>query len=138
MTTNPAPVSLTLTPAAPDAAADRSVTLALEGDLDHETYHLLLEAVDRELGTRPDVRILRLDCTGLLVCDSMGLSALLMVRRRTHAAGVALHLDGRQPPLERVLALTGTLEHLTGAPVRTVRDDRLGREVGRELGREHP
>ncbi|MEU9002854.1 anti-sigma factor antagonist, partial [Streptomyces sp. NPDC048551] len=70
MTTNPAPVSLTLTPAAPDAAADRSVTLALEGDLDHETYHLLLEAVDRELGTRPDVRILRLDCTGLLVCDS--------------------------------------------------------------------
>ncbi|MFG2622778.1 STAS domain-containing protein [Streptomyces sp. NPDC048507] len=128
MTTTPPPVPLTLTPAAPDAADGRGVTLALEGDLDHETYHLLLEAVERELGARPDARHLRLDCAGLLMCDSMGLSALLMVRRRTNAAGVALHLDGRRPPLERLLTLTGTLEHLTGAPVRTVRDDRLGRE----------
>ncbi|MGE6732696.1 STAS domain-containing protein, partial [Streptomyces sp. NPDC059900] len=44
---------------------------------------------------------------------SMGLSILLMIHRRTTAAGVRLHLDDRPAKLNRLLTLTGTLDHFT-------------------------
>jgi len=108
----PRPLALTTTDPAPG-----TVCVSLGGDLDHESAAELLDACARAVGDRPGVRELRLDCAGLGLCDSMGLSALLMVHRCTAAAGAALHLDHRTAALDRLLDLTGTRRHLTGDPL---------------------
>jgi hypothetical protein len=43
----------------------------------------------------------------------MGLAALLMIHRLTAATGARLRLDHRPELLERLLELTGTLDHFT-------------------------
>ncbi|ALE85599.1 STAS domain-containing protein [Pseudonocardia sp. HH130629-09] len=106
----PRELSLTWTSPAPDV-----VTVAPDGDLDYATSDALADAVAALLDERPGIRELRIDCAGIEYCDSYGLSSLLMVRRRTHAAGVVLHLNNRSGALERLLRVTSTLEHLTGA-----------------------
>ncbi|MEU6213253.1 STAS domain-containing protein [Streptomyces sp. NPDC047023] len=95
------------------ASSHEAVRVELSGDLDHRHADRLVEAVDRLLAAHPGVRDLWLDCTGLSSVDSSGLAALLMVRRRTDKAGAGLHLDGRTVQLNRLLEITGTLEHLT-------------------------
>ncbi|GGQ19510.1 MULTISPECIES: STAS domain-containing protein [Streptomyces] len=102
-----APLGLTFT------SSHEAVRVELSGDLDHRHADLLVEAVDRLLAAHPGLRDLRLDCTGLSAVDSSGLSALLMVRRRTDRAGAGLHLDGRTVQLNRLLEITCTLDHLT-------------------------
>ncbi|MFG2486008.1 STAS domain-containing protein [Streptomyces virginiae] len=96
--------------------ADDTFRVELRGDLDHRYADLLVEAVSGALADHGRLRTVRLDCTGLTTVDPSGLSALLMVRRRTDEAGAALHLDGRPPQLERLLELTGTLTHFTARP----------------------
>ncbi|MGW3324050.1 STAS domain-containing protein [Streptomyces virginiae] len=96
--------------------ADDSLRVELRGDLDHRYADLLVEAVTRALADHDRTRTVRLDCTDLTTVDPSGLSALLMVRRRTDEAGAVLHLDGRPPQLERLLELTGTLAHFTARP----------------------
>lgn len=82
-------------------------TVALRGDLDHDTADLLTDTVRHVLDSRrPDE--IRLDCAGLDLCDSSGLSALLMVLRHCDAAGTRLRLTNPSEGLERVLAVTGT------------------------------
>ncbi|MFB8396345.1 STAS domain-containing protein [Streptomyces yangpuensis] len=95
------------------SSSHEAVRVELTGDLDHLHADLLVDAVDRLLAAHPGLRDLRLDCTGLTSVDSSGLSALLMVRRRTDKAGAGLHLDGRTVQLDRILEITGTLGHLT-------------------------
>lgn len=90
----------------------RHVTLRLVGELDYETTHQLVRAVRRELEGKP--ARLRIDCGGLVFCDTTGLSGLLDVRRRAAAAGCELYLDERPARLQRLLEITGTLAHLTG------------------------
>ncbi|MFI8266537.1 MULTISPECIES: STAS domain-containing protein [unclassified Streptomyces] len=85
----------------------------LHGDLDHYWADILLEAVEAVLAEYTGLRDVRLHCAGLTAVDSSGLSALLMVRRRTGAAGVRLHVEERPIRLERLLELTGTLDYLT-------------------------
>ncbi|GGM07126.1 sulfate transporter [Streptomyces fumigatiscleroticus] len=97
--------------------APGSAVVRITGDLDYETHGELVETVTsllRPEGTavRP-VTGLRLDFAGLGTVDSSGLSALLLIRRRTGRAGVRLHLDERPAGLERLLEMTGTLEYLT-------------------------
>ena len=100
--------SLTVTADRPD-----SVCVKVNGQLDHESADLLVNGVTEALADHPAVHELRLDLAQLDTCDAMGLSALLMVHRRTSAAGTRLHLDSRPPGLERMLAKTGTLHHFT-------------------------
>ncbi|MFD6225967.1 STAS domain-containing protein [Streptomyces sp. NPDC060232] len=95
------------------SSSREAVRVELSGDLDHRHADRLVEAVDRVLAEHPGLRDLRLDCTGLSAVDSSGLSALLMVRRRTDEAGAGLHLDGRTVQLDRLLEITCTLDHLT-------------------------
>ncbi|MFD0686239.1 STAS domain-containing protein [Actinomadura fibrosa] len=104
-----APLRLVAT--APDA---HSVRIALHGDLDYATTALLHDAVGSALDGSPDLRDLCLDCAGLGFCDSSGLGALLLVRRRTAAADIRLRITGRGPQLNRLLDITGTMEYLTG------------------------
>ncbi|MEY2225645.1 MULTISPECIES: STAS domain-containing protein [Streptomyces] len=111
---------MTHSPATPLRLSCRHVedTLRVElrGDLDRRYADLLVEAVSGALSDHRRPRTVRLDCTGLTTVDPSGLSALLMVRRRTDEAGAVLHLVGRPPQLERLLELTGTLSHLTARP----------------------
>ncbi|GAA1912179.1 STAS domain-containing protein [Streptomyces durmitorensis] len=106
-TTPPTPLRLTT------VDTEDTVRIELHGDLDHDNADHLLHAVTGKLAEHPRLDDLHLHCSGLDVVDSMGLSILLMIRRRTGAAGVRLHLDDRTAKLDRLLTLTGTLDHLT-------------------------
>ena len=102
-------------PAVPHSEPRPGVALvALTGDLDYDTSDELADAADAALQAVADPHELRLDCAGLGFCDSYGLSALLMLRRRSAAAGIALRLDNRGRALDRLLRITSTWEHLTG------------------------
>ncbi|WP_328471531.1 STAS domain-containing protein [Streptomyces sp. NBC_00448] len=93
-----------------------TVRIELHGDLDYDNADRLVAAVTAKLAEHPHLDDLHLHCAELGTVDTMGLSALLMIRRRTGEAGVRLHLDERGTGLDRLLDITGTLEHLT-APV---------------------
>ncbi len=96
-----------------------TVRIELDGDLDYDTADSLLTAVTATLAARPRLTDLHLHCAGLGTVDSMGLSVLLMIRRRVDQAGVRLHLDGRPTTLERLLTITGSLDYLTTSPTGT-------------------
>ena len=95
---------------------EATVRIELRGDLDYDNADCLLEAVTAQLAARPRLEDLHLHCAGLGVIDSMGLSVLLMIHRRTGLAGVRLHLDDCTPRLLRILTITGTLDPLTASP----------------------
>ncbi|WP_367125891.1 STAS domain-containing protein [Streptomyces phytohabitans] len=90
-----------------------TVVLALSGELDYDTSGELVGQVEEALTGQPDLRELLLDCRGLELVDSMGLSALLRAHRAATARGVRFRLDHRSTGLERMLTVTGTFEHLT-------------------------
>ncbi|MET7988946.1 STAS domain-containing protein [Streptomyces sp. NPDC005281] len=102
------------------AEADGAVHVKLDGFLDYDSADHFLAATTRPLAATPDLHHLHLDCGALSGVDSMGLAMLLMLHRRTAAAGVTLHLDNRTPALNRLLDVTGTLDHL--APDRTAEE----------------
>ncbi|MGC5363683.1 STAS domain-containing protein [Streptomyces sp. DT24] len=89
-------------------AGPGTVQLRLVGDLDYETSDELVRQVEECLADHPHPRDLRLNCAQLQLCDSMGVSALLLTHRRTDARGVRLHLDNPPSFLERILEITGT------------------------------
>ncbi|MFI1568797.1 STAS domain-containing protein [Streptomyces sp. NPDC020490] len=95
----------------PDAAVVR-----VDGELDYDTHAELVDAVTSLLtppeAAPPRPALLRLDFTGLRHIDSSGLAALLLIRRRTDEKGVRLLLENRPVLLDRVLEMTGTLDHL--------------------------
>ncbi|WP_329147373.1 STAS domain-containing protein [Streptomyces niveus] len=115
MTTIP-PAGLLLTVSVTN---EHTVCVSIEGDLDYDSSQQLLDATREQLSRHPGTRQLRLDCTRLALCDSMGLATLLAIHRVTDAAGVRLYLDGRPASLDRLLRLTGTLSHLTDPPAGT-------------------
>ncbi|MFF1410730.1 STAS domain-containing protein [Streptomyces sp. NPDC058289] len=92
---------------------DDTVRIELHGDFDHACADGLLDGVMRLLADRSDLRNLHLHCGNITAVDSTGLATLLMIRRHTDTAGVRLHLVDRTARLDRMLRLTGTLEHLT-------------------------
>jgi len=92
---------------------EHTVRIEITGDLDYDTADLLLEKATAQLSARPGLKDLHLHCAGIGIVDSMGLSILLMIGRRTAAARVRLHLDDRPVQLDRLLSLTGTLEYFT-------------------------
>ncbi|MFJ6516437.1 STAS domain-containing protein [Streptomyces sp. NPDC091406] len=105
-----APSPFTLTPA--PTPSTRSVRVRAEGYLDYDTCDDFLVKATRYLDQIPAPDILHLDCSGIDGLDSMGLAALLMLHRRCTAARVTLNLERLHPTVDRILRLTGTLEHL--------------------------
>ncbi|MEU5401019.1 STAS domain-containing protein [Streptomyces sp. NPDC005963] len=89
-----------------------TVHLEMHGYLDYETSEDFLATATKHLADTPGLRALHLNCGGLEGIDSMGLAMLLMLHRRTTAARVTLHLDQRTQALDRMLTVTGTMEHL--------------------------
>ncbi|MFE9045580.1 STAS domain-containing protein [Streptomyces sp. NPDC007818] len=116
------------------AASDGVLHVTLAGDLAWDSADELTDTARAHLDAPAVPADVRVDCAGLTLCDSMGLSALLTLHRLAAAAGVRLHLDRRPPFLDRMLLVTGTYEHLTGrsdsagpdgdTPSGTVRDPR--------------
>lgn len=94
----------------------RSATVRVAGDLDYATTGQLVTAVTGLLDDVPTVRDIHLDFRDLGFCDSAGLSGLLLVHRRSSAAGARLYLDHRPRHLDRIFDITGILEHLTTPP----------------------
>ncbi|MFJ4811651.1 STAS domain-containing protein [Streptomyces longwoodensis] len=90
-----------------------TLTVRVSGELDYDTSDDLLRAVVEHLTEPCGFRDVRLDFRDLRYIDSTGLSALLMIHRRTSAAGALLHLDHRPDFLERMLTMTNVLDHLT-------------------------
>ncbi|WP_328534519.1 STAS domain-containing protein [Micromonospora zamorensis] len=80
------------------------VLLQLIGELDYDTAPELT-AVAADLSGDDEVLI---DLTGVSICDSSGLSALLVVQRSARA----LRLTGVSPQLQRMLDRTGLTELL--------------------------
>lgn len=105
------PTPLTCTWSTPDSHTGRIV---LVGELDFASVEDFLVTVTERLAANPALRDLHIDCRDLAFCDSLGLAALLTVHRRVAAVGAVLHLDNRRPAFERMLTITGTLDHLTG------------------------
>ncbi|MFF9896674.1 STAS domain-containing protein [Streptomyces longispororuber] len=95
-----------------------SLTVRLAGDLDYDTSDDLVDAVTEHMAAHARLYDVRLDFRELTWIDSAGLSALLMIRRRTGAAGVTLHLDNRPTVLNRLLDMTNVLDHLTAPATR--------------------
>ncbi|MFE4860509.1 STAS domain-containing protein [Streptomyces sp. NPDC056670] len=100
---------------------ETTVRIDLRGDLDYDNADLLLDAATAKLAAHPRLSDLHLGCAGLGSIDSTGLSVLLMIRRRTDAAKVLLHLEDRTPALDRLLTITGSLEYLTALPTSAAR-----------------
>lgn len=90
------------------------LTVRVNGELDYDTSDDLVDEVIGHLAADQDPpREVRLDFGALTWIDSSGLSALLMIHRRTSALGAALRLDHRPEFLERLLRITNVLDHLT-------------------------
>ncbi|MER5948570.1 STAS domain-containing protein [Streptomyces sp. NPDC001904] len=108
MTTNTA-LSLTV-----DEPRDGVLTLKVAGELDYDTDGTFTRLTGAALDEHRGVGTVLLDCAELDHVDSMGLSALLMLRRRLDQDGLALRITGRSTRLDRLLSVTGTFEHLVG------------------------
>lgn len=114
--------------------------IEMVGDLDHDNAEHLLDQVTEQLGGRPHLKDLHLHCAGLRSIDSMGLSVLLMIGRRTAAAGIRLHLEDRLPQLNRLLDVTGTLDYFTASSPTIATPSPLDEEsvaAARPTGPEH-
>ncbi|MDT0493293.1 STAS domain-containing protein [Kitasatospora albolonga] len=107
------------------------VRLRLTGDLDHDTSDELVARATERLAARPEPDDLYLDCAGLGMCDSMGVSALLQVHRDTTARRVRLHVEEAPPFLDRIMRITG-IDHLFA------RRDQEDRRPVRGAGEEGP
>jgi anti-anti-sigma factor len=101
---SPSPFTLTV------EAGSGTACIQLTGSLDYATSDELVHHAERCLTGHPHLQDLRLDCTGLDFCDSMGISALLMIHRKTTTRLVRLHLDHPPPSLERILSITGVAD----------------------------
>jgi anti-anti-sigma factor len=82
--------------------------IRIAGDLDWDTADQLTRAATACLGTAPVPPGLLLDCARLTLCDSLGLSSLLMIHRQAGEVGVRLYLVNRPAALQRLLQITGT------------------------------
>ncbi|MEU6772275.1 STAS domain-containing protein [Streptomyces sp. NPDC046759] len=88
-------------------------TVHIAGELDYDTSDDLVDTVVRHLRRHPEPGRIRLDFRSLTWIDSSGLSALLMIHRRTSALGADLCLDNRPDFLDQRLRLTDILGYLT-------------------------
>lgn len=97
-----------------DTPTDHIGRIALDGDLVNVNADQVLRKADEALSAHPGLRELHIDCTGLQVCDSRGLSVLLVLRHRADSHGIGLRIVNRPRTLDRLFSRTGTAEYLTG------------------------
>jgi len=87
-------------------SGERRVVLELAGELDlavHARFHALVDEVVAEAP-----RLVVADVAGVGFIDSTMLRELLRAHRTLQDAGARLVIAGAQPPVRRLLELTGT------------------------------
>ncbi|GAB7038507.1 MULTISPECIES: STAS domain-containing protein [Catenuloplanes] len=102
----------------PDKA---TVVLSLFGDLDFDTAEELVDQATRAL--TPAIRAICLDLSGLYICDSSGLSALIHISQDARGTGATFTMTGITAQLRRILEVTG-LDTVLGTAAHD--DDRAG------------
>jgi anti-sigma B factor antagonist len=90
------------TTAGPD---HRTEILIVRGELDLATAGTLYERGRAVIGRR--TQLLLLDLTGLSFCDAAGLTAFVRIANRADAAGCRYGLIAPQPPVAKMLRITG-------------------------------
>lgn len=84
---------------------DNHVVIAATGEIDlHTAPRLETELTDQ---IRAGVGQLIVDLRDVEFCDSTGVNVLLSAMRRAHEHGGGLSLVGPQPPVRKVLGITG-------------------------------
>ncbi|MFD3782261.1 STAS domain-containing protein [Streptomyces sp. NPDC058612] len=95
--------------------AGRYGLIHLTGELDLETAPDIRDAVREGLESRP--ALLRIDISGVYLCDCSGPGALVWAKTEAARAGASFHLSGPfHPAVARVLDATGTAAHLGLTP----------------------
>jgi anti-sigma B factor antagonist len=84
--------------------SQKTVLVLLTGDLDVLTAPELGRSLDRVAG---DARSVVLDLSGLRFVDCAGLAPIRRAVQAGRTSGTTVRLVGAQPPVERVLRLTG-------------------------------
>lgn len=84
---------------------DNHVVVAAAGEIDLHTAPQL----ERELGNHldGDATHLIVDLSSVEFCDSTGMNVLLSALRRAQEQGGTVSLAGPQPPVRKVLGITG-------------------------------
>ncbi|GAB7051625.1 STAS domain-containing protein [Catenuloplanes indicus] len=98
-----------------------TVILSLSGDLDFDTAEELVDHAGRAL--TPGISSLSLDLSGLYICDSSGLSALIHISQEARGLGATFAMTGITAQLRRILEVTG-LDSVLGTAAHD--DDRAG------------
>ena len=85
------------------------VGLVLSGDLDLHSAPALLDLLPRLLGNCRQRNATRaeIDCAGLTLCDSSGLTAFIRAHQAAREAGISLVLIDRPAQLTNLLDLAG-------------------------------
>jgi anti-anti-sigma factor len=91
-------------------AGDRTVILAVRGELDLATAPSLYQRGRGAIGRHP--RLLLLDLAGVSFCDACGLTALIRIANQADAVGCRYGLIAPQPPLAKLLQITGLCQRL--------------------------
>jgi anti-sigma B factor antagonist len=91
-----------------------TVALTVSGDLDFETADELVGHAGPLITS--GVRMICLDLSGLDICDSSGLSALIHVNQDAQRVGAAFVITGITAQLSRILEVTG-LDTVLGTAV---------------------
>ncbi|MEE1828530.1 STAS domain-containing protein [Streptomyces sp. BE20] len=94
--------------------AVKTLVCRIEGEVDHESRHVLDESLSSAVAAGPVLLVV--DLAPLTFVDSACLNALLRIRQEAEEAGTRLVLAGPGPQMQRLLAVTGTDEVFTVWP----------------------
>jgi anti-anti-sigma factor len=88
----------------------RTEILSVRGELDLATAGSLYRRGHAAMGRH--TRLLLLDLTGLFFCDASGLTAFVRIANEADAAGCRYGLIAPQPPVAKMLRITGLHQRL--------------------------
>ncbi|CAL9603232.1 Anti-sigma F factor antagonist [Streptomyces sp. enrichment culture] len=97
----------------PRHTASGPFVIEVAGELDHHTARLLASAVEE---APFDTHGVIIDLSGLVYCDSTGITVLVTAYRRAQAAGSPLSLAGVRPDQMRVFSVVGLDQVFTFHP----------------------
>ena len=92
-------------------AEDRSLTVALRGDLDHHAAREIMEQMDRLMEQNLPGKTI-LDLGGLTFMDSSGIAVILRAKRRMEALGGNLVVINIPKQAARVLDTAGLARYV--------------------------
>ena len=93
---------------------DDTIRVVLSGEIDMTTADKFETAMDTAAGQNP--RSVVVDLADVRFMDSSGIAALVHARTRSEISGTVLTVINCQPPIRRVMEVTGVYTALTERP----------------------